>query len=276
MADYNETVNEHYATGDLGAVILNALAEQGKDVNALQVTDLAPIDQFHSRGREATDELAAMAQLRAGETVLDVGGGMGGSARVLAQEFGCTVTVLDLTQEFVRVGELLTARTQMQDRVQFQLGSALEIPFEDNVFDVAWSQHSTMNIGDKPKLFAEMYRVLKPGGRYALYEIMAGPNSPAHYPVPWATTPDISFLETPEMIRAQLETAGFRQVAWQEQTDAAHEFFRQRIAAIDSGVPPPALGLHLFFQERFVPAFRNIFRNFEEKRLRVVMAVFEK
>lgn len=275
MADYIETVNEHYATGDLGTVILNALAGQGKDVNALQVTDLAPIDQFHSRGREATDELAAMAKLRGGENILDVGGGMGGSARILAQEFGCSVTVLDLTSEFVRVGELFTARTHLQDHVKFQLGSALEMPFDAHSFDVAWSQHSTMNIGDKAKLSAEIYRVLKPGGRYALHEITAGPNQPVYYPVPWATTPDISFLETPEALQARLEAVGFRRVAWQEETDAVREFFHRRAVAIAVGETPP-LGLHLFFKERFVPAFRNIDRNFQEQRLRVVAGVFEK
>lgn len=275
MSDYKQAVNQHYAAGDIGGIILNTLASAGKDLDALTPADLAPVDQFHTRGRAATDDLIAMANPRAGESVLDVGGGIGGSARLLAQEHNCNVTVLDLTEEFVRAGEMLTERTHLQDRVKFKVGSALDMPFDDNTFDLVWTQHSTMNIADKSKLFAEIHRVLKPGGRYALNEIMAGPVQPIYFPAPWATTSDISFLETPETIHALLESAGFHQIERREQTDLALEFVRQLAAGMGAGKPPP-LGLHLLLGDRFVPGFRNLMKNFEEQRVRVISAVYRK
>ena len=125
---------------------------------------LAPLDQLHIRGKEATLDLARLAELTPGMLVLDVGGGIGGPARTLANEFGCVVTVLDLTEEFCRVGEMLTARTGLSDRVTFRPGNALDMPFPSSSFDRVWVQHSSMNIAAKERLFAEIHRVLRPGG----------------------------------------------------------------------------------------------------------------
>ena len=170
------------------------LRANGKDPAALTIEDLAPIDQLHARGSEATLELARLAGITAGMRVLDVGGGLGGPARTLASAFGCSVEVLDLTEEFCRAGEMLTARTGLADLVCFRQGNALKMPYPGAGFDVAWTQHSSMNIADKERLYAEIQRVLRPGGRLALHEILAGPVSPIHFPVPWARDPDLSHL----------------------------------------------------------------------------------
>ena len=190
-------VGEHYARGDLAARILEALRAAGKDPDALTTDDLAPIDQLHIRGKEATLELAHRAGLTSGTRVLDIGGGLGGPARTLASEFGCTVEVLDFTEEFCRAGEHLTTRTGLSNQVSFRHGNALEMPYPDARFDVVWTQHSSMNIADKERLYAETQRVLRPGGRLALHEILAGPVSPIHFPVPWARDPDLGSLRPP-------------------------------------------------------------------------------
>jgi ubiquinone/menaquinone biosynthesis C-methylase UbiE len=127
-----------------------------------------------------------------------VGGGIGGPARTLAAEFGCTVTVLDLTEAYCRLGEL----TGLSDRVSFRHGSAYDMPLGDGGFDVAWTQHSSMNMEDKERLYAEIRRVLRPGGTLVLHEVVAGPVQPVQFPVPWASDPSISFLRAPEEIRA--------------------------------------------------------------------------
>src|ERR671916_259101 len=234
----NRSVGEHYGRGDLAARILEALRAAGKDPDDLTTEDLAPVDQFHIRGREATLELAHRADITSGTRALDVGGGLGGPARTLASEFGCTVEVLDITEEYCRAGEVLTARTGLGDLVSFRHGSALEMPYQDASFDVVWTQHSSMNIADKERLYKEIHRVLRPGGRLALHEIMAGPTSPIHFPVPWARDPSISHLQPPEMVRSLIATTGFHESSWVDETASATEWFQQRLSATVSEVPP--------------------------------------
>ncbi|MDQ3045762.1 MAG: methyltransferase domain-containing protein, partial [Chloroflexota bacterium] len=145
------------------------------------------MDQFHIGGQEATLRLARLAGIHTGQTVLDVGGGLGGPARTLARAFECAVTVVDLTQEYCRVGAMLTSRTGLSPRVAFVNASALNLPFSNDAFDVVWTQHSSMNIANKDRLYDELRRVLRPGGRLALHEIMTGRRIPARFPVPWAS-----------------------------------------------------------------------------------------
>ena len=270
------TISTHYARADLEDRILAALGEAGKDAEHPTIEDLAPVDHFHLRGRDATLELARRAGLEAGAAglhVLDVGGGIGGPARTLAALAGCRVTVLDLTEDYCRVGAALTARTGLSDRVEFRHGDALAMPFEDASFDAAWTQHSSMNVPDKTRLYAEIRRVLRPGGRLALHEIMAGTGGPPHFPVPWSSDGAISFLESEEWMRQRIAETGFRELLWESVTTIALEWVRERLSA--SG-PPPPLGLQLLIGATARTALANVARNLEEDRIRVVEAVFEK
>ena len=265
-------VEAHYGRGGLGEAILGGLRALGKDVERIDPTDLAAVDHFHIGGRAATLDLARLAGLTPGLRVLDVGGGLGGPARTLAQDFRCRVTVLDVTAEFCRVGADLTARTGLADRVGFEHGSALEMPFRDGVFDVAWTQHSSMNIQDKRALYTEIRRVLRAGGRLALHEIMAGPGRPPHFPVPWASQPSQSFLEPPARVRTLLREVGFVEATWIDETAESAEWFRKRLAPQS----PPPLGLHLVLGEEFRAMSANQVRNLQEGRLHVIKAVWDR
>jgi SAM-dependent methyltransferase len=277
MQNDNQAINQHYGRGDLGAAILAALEAAGKDLERLSPDDLALVDQFHLGGKQATLELVHLAGLQAGMEVLDVGGGLGGPARLLAVEQACRVTVLDVTEEYCRVGSMLTARTGLLDRVSFQQGSALEMPFPDARFDAVWTLHSSMNIADKARLYAEISRVLRPAGRLALYEIMVGPVQPLHFPVPWAADQTISFLLPPEAVRALLVETGFKEVAWVEMSARLAALSRERPAPQASAAPAlPALGEHLLLGAQFDEIVRNARRNLEEQRIAVIQAVFER
>lgn len=265
---YVESVGENYAPGALGDVILAGLRAAGKDVDALTPDDLAPVDQFHLGGKNATDALIRRAGLAPEMRVLDIGGGLGGPARTLAMEIGCHVTVLDLTEEYCRVGEMLTARTGLRDRVSFQQGNALEMSFPDGSFDAVWTQHATMNIEDKDRLFAEIHRVLRPGGRYALHEVIAGPVQPIHYPVPWAYDATISFLRPADAVRSLLKETGFTECVWVEMPPPAP-------GSVPTAGEAPPLGLHLVVSN-FAARGRNFVRNLQEDRVRVVQGVFER
>lgn len=266
-------LNAHYGRDDLTGRILGALRAAGMDTDALEAGDLAPLDQFHTRGRRATLDLARLAGVSSGMRVLDVGGGLGGPARTLAKEFGCSVEVLDVTEEFCRAGAALTARLGLDGLVSFRHGSALDIPHQDASFDLAWTQHSSMNIADKERLYAEVHRILRPGGRLAMHEIMAGPVSPVRFPVPWAREPSISHLQDPETVRARISAAGFTELAWIDETPSAAEWFAERAAASPSEDPPP-LGLHLLLGDDFTEMLRNQARNLREDRIAVIRAVF--
>jgi MPBQ/MSBQ methyltransferase len=270
-------VAAHYGRNDLLDRLRQAVAAAGLSWETLRPEDLAPIDQLHTRGRDATVELAGLAGLSAGQSVLDVGGGLGGPARTLAALFGCQVTVLDLTPEFCEAGEELTRRTGLTDQVRFQVGDALALPFPDRAFDLVWSQHSSMNIPDKPRLYAEIRRVIRPGGRLALHEIAAGPGGPITFPVPWASRAELSFLLPEPELRARIREAGLRERVWRDLSDVSLAWVESRLAA--GAAPPaggpPALGLHMLPGPEVRLAFTNLRDGLAQQRLRVIEAVFE-
>lgn len=277
MAD--RRIIEHYASGDFVARLDAALAAAGLDRPGIAPADLTFVDQFHSRGRKATLELAEAAGLRPGLRVLDLGSGVGGPARTLAAEFGCSVTGLDLVADYCRAARRLTGLTGLDDRVRFVCGSALQAPFHDGSFDVLWTQHAAMNIADKKRLYAECARLLVPCGRLALNDVVAGLAGPPHFPAPWARDPATSFLATADELRGRLAVAGFQIVSWEDRTetvaDWAKEALAKQAARAASGAGEPALGLHLLLGPDFPRMADNFARSLAERRVEVVSAVLE-
>ena len=206
--------------------------------------------------------------------MLDIGSGIGGPSRYLAKICGCRVNGIDLTPEFVAAATDLTRRTGLTALVDFREGSALAIPFPDASFDRAWSQNVAMNIADRPRWYAEVHRVLRPGGRFAFQDVAQGPAGPVHFPVPWSDTPALSFLRSPEDTRAMLEAAGFTVVEWRDNSDAAiAEFEAQRAAAAANPAARPALGINLVVGSEFLDKMKNSQRSLREGRTRLINAV---
>jgi sarcosine/dimethylglycine N-methyltransferase len=270
-------VNARYVFDNLEARILDGLRAMGKDPDALTPEDLAPADQLHSGGLKATLDLVALAAVRPDEVALDVGGGLGGPARILASRSGCHVTVLDLNEPFCRTGAALTARVGLSDRVAFQQGDAQAMPFPDHSFDVVWTQHASMNIPDKRRLYEEVFRVLRPGGRFIFHDHMAGPVQPIHFPVPWARDETINHLIAPEEARALLREVGFRERVWEDQYVASTAWFRESLARLEAagsaGVP---IGLRLAQGSDFDEMLRAQARNFEERRVTTILGLLDR
>nr|WP_290649926.1 methyltransferase domain-containing protein [Aquisalimonas sp.] len=273
--EVSSAVATHYAVPDLGDRILAALQAAGKDTTCLAPQDLAPIDEFHVRGREATLELAQTVGLQSTDYALDVGSGIGGTARCLAQEFGCRVTGVDLTAEYCRVAAMLAARTGLTDRVDYRQADANDLPFPDGAFSVVWTEHVAMNIPDKQRFYREMHRVLTPGGRLAIYDVLAGPSGPVHFPVPWARTSATSFLVSPEQLRDLLAKAGFTLVQWSDRTAAARAWLTELGKRLrEEG--PPVLGFHLLLGPEFETMARNQKLSLEEGRMVLAQVVARK
>jgi SAM-dependent methyltransferase len=268
MTDTNTKVREHYNATGLTDRIKSALTTIAPEGHSLAVAQLATLDQFHTRGILATTELASAVGLEPSTRVLDLGCGIGGPARYLASTFGCKVTGVDLSPNFIEVANYLTARCGLSDRARFQVGDVLHLPFEDAAFDAVFLQHVAMNIKDRRGLYAEVGRVLKPGGRFATYDVVLRDGDVA-YPVPWARDVSTSFLLTEGDTRTALEHGGFEAVLWRDDTQTAVDWFK----TVASGPPPGGLNLGLVMGPEFAAMIGNLARNVRENRLGVLSAV---
>jgi sarcosine/dimethylglycine N-methyltransferase len=152
--------------------ILAALRSKGVPLESVTEDILREHDQDHFGGIEANDILAAKAGIRREHHVLDVCSGMGGPARYLAHRIGCRVTGLDLTRSRYDSAIRLTRLAKLTSLVDFRLGDALNMPFEDASFDVVIGQEAWCHVPDKPRLIAECARVVKAGGAIAFTDIL--------------------------------------------------------------------------------------------------------
>jgi len=271
----SKDVSAHYSgSGGLAEKIADSLRSAGKDLDKLTAADLEAIDEFHFRGRAATLELARQMRLHDGSRVLDIGSGLGGTARTLASEYNCHVVGLDLTQEFCDAAAVISGWVNMDQQVAFQQGDATNPPFADHHFDAAITVHVAMNIPAKDKLYEQTRRVLKPGGIFAVYDILQGEGGEAMYPAPWAREPSISYLATADEMKLLLSGAGFKILDVHDSTAESLNWLETRTKRLAQSGPSP-ITTKVLFGDEFSQMTQNQKRGLTERRIRTVSFICE-
>lgn len=270
-----EAVEQHYSHGRLVEAIRAGVGQLGKAPDSVSVDDLAPVDEFHIGGRMATETFLDQLDLSPGDHVLDIGCGLGGASRFAADRYGCRVTGIDLTGDYVRTGEVLSEWVGLDDLISLDRGDATAMPYASGAFDNAFMLHVGMNIENKELLALELFRVLRPGGRLGVYDVMRTGDGELRYPVPWATTAGESRVSTPATYRGTLEAAGFRVVAEVDRSEFALDFFDQ-LRANGNGEGSSPLGLHILMGDSALEKVGNMIDNVKEGRVAPYEIIVEK
>jgi sarcosine/dimethylglycine N-methyltransferase len=264
-------LDPHYSAKDIEARILVAIRAAGLDPEQrLSPVELAALDHFHTGGYRASLVLRDLAQIRAEDRILDIGSGLAGPARMLAASPGCQVECIDLSPDYFVAASLLNRLTGLEDRIGVQVASALDIPFADNSFDVVWMQNVGMNIADKQKLYEEIHRVLRPGGRFACQEMVAGESATTYFPLPWATDPADNALVSAGEMSAALCQVGFEPSYF---ADVSEEPLPPPAAGTPEGIPQAPLSLSVYVDDLALKA-DNAARSLRERQIRLVRGVF--
>ena len=271
-----QDVSNHYTHGNLAAAIRSGIESLGKTVDSITVDDLAPVDEFHIGGRQASEDFLGQLELSPEKHVLDVGCGLGGAARFVASRYGCRVTGIDLTPEFVETARVLCRWVGLDNSISLHQGSALAMPFADRTFDCAYMLHVGMNIDDKAKLCSEVSRVLRSNALFGIYDIMRIGDGELTYPVPWATIAASSAVAKPAQYREALQAAGFLVIAERNRRDFALAFYDQLRASTAAAGGPPPLGLHILMGRSTPDKVQNMIQNVSNGQLAPVELIGRK
>jgi SAM-dependent methyltransferase len=263
----NDTIQTQYATGLSRHNIEQALVAAGKDLDHLLPADLGLLEDFHTMGRIATGQLVDLAGITGDDEVLDAGSGVGGTARYIADHYGCRVTAVDLTEEYCDTHRWLNHLVGLDGRISVKQADVTALPFAENTFQVAISQHVQMNVADKASLYSEAHRVLVIGGRLAMWDIALGDGGQLDYPLPWADQPARSHLATPDELRAAVESAGFTIEHWSDLTEQAATLMQAILRQ-----PPSPLGLHAFVSD-FGRKAENLTHALADGRLHAIRCI---
>ncbi|RKY95195.1 MAG: SAM-dependent methyltransferase [Ignavibacteriae bacterium] len=264
-----------YTSTNLFPTILKALKATGKDINNLTIKDLVPVDAFHIRGIEATKELASLIEIKPDYKILDIGCGIGGSARFLASKYKCFVTGVDVTEEYCKAAIELSKLLNLEDKTDFSHADAIDLPFENESFNIVWSEHVQMNVENKQKFYQEIYRVLKSGGKLLFYDVFKGRGDEIFYPVPWANDSSTDFLTEQNETKYLIGSLDFKINYWEDKTELSKNWFSAMVAKVKNREPSP-LGLHLVMGKNANEKFQNMVRNLNEGNITVAQAVVEK
>jgi glycine/sarcosine/dimethylglycine N-methyltransferase len=223
---YSSTVNtarDYYNSAD--ADNFYAIIWGGEDIHIgfyeSETEDIA------TASRRTVEHMAAGARITPETRVLDVGAGFGGAARHLAKTFGCKVTCLNLSEvENARNREL--NREQGLDKlIDVVDGSFEDLPFEDNSYDLVWSQDAFLHSGDRTRVLEEVVRVLRSGGDLIFTDPMAADGCPQSKLAPILARLQLESMATPDFYRRNLLRLGVMSVEFADETPQLAQHYQR-------------------------------------------------
>ncbi|HAH58387.1 MAG TPA: class I SAM-dependent methyltransferase [Bacteroidales bacterium] len=270
----NSQIVNFYYQPDLYNDIINRLTAMGVDLNNVGRKDISGVDEFHVRGAMVSRELAEMANIH-GAKVLDIGCGIGGPCRMLADEYDCDVIGIDLSPEHIETANRLSALVGLNLKTKFIQADATNLPFEDHAFDVVWTQHVQMNIGDKLKFYSEIARVLSHKGAFVYYEVFKKENKEVNFPMPWADESTISFLGVSSQMNAILEGLGLAKDKYTDQTESGIHILEKSLDKM-SKHPSSGLGLIALMGASTKKKMTNLLNGLKEGKVHLESGVYRR
>ena len=272
MRNSKTQIKKQYYLPHLFEDICKNLEQQGVDLNKVSRSDISGVDEFHVRGAAVSNELVQEIYLKDAK-VLDVGCGLGGPSRMLADQFNCQVTGIDLCEEYVSTAHKLSELVGLSGQTEFVHGDALNLPFKDGSFDIVWTQHVQLNIENKTKFYSEIKRVLNEEGALVYYDIFKKDDKDINYPVPWANNASINFLETIPFVDNLLNNLGFTQLQISDQTYKAKQFLINSFEEIQKN-GMPKLGLNVLMGNSTKKKLNNILKGIEENKIELQSGIY--
>ncbi len=197
----------------------------------LTVDVLSPFDQFHYFGTDAVDEAIAEAGIGAGSRVLDIGSGLGGPARYLAERTGCHVTAVELQPDLSALAASLTERCGLAAHVDHLQADVLTHELDAGTYDAAVSWLCFYHIADHHTLLSQVFKALKPGGRLYVEDLFRHGEFDDNETVHLTQMLYGQYLPYKDAYVGNLEAAGFTNVDFDDRTDIWRPYVAERVAA---------------------------------------------
>ncbi|MDQ3760227.1 MAG: methyltransferase domain-containing protein [Actinomycetota bacterium] len=209
------TARDYYNSQD--ADTFYAIVWGGEDIHVGMYIDES--EDISRASRRTVETMASLGDLTRESTVLDLGAGYGGAARYLARAYGCRVTCLNLSEVENERNRRMNAEQGLEELIEVVDGSFEDLTFQDNTFDVIWSQDSLLHSGDRARVLEEAVRVLRPGGQMIFTDPMATETASKKDLKPILQRLQLDTLATPAFYRRELFRLGVRSVEFHDHSE---------------------------------------------------------